>query len=82
MTIRSDLSIRDPEKRPHFQRYALSVIETANAAGVGRDKIYEAIKAGELPAHKLGSRTLILAEDIKIWLAGLPTFCESVRDHG
>ena len=67
--------------KPHQPpKLALSVLETANATGVGRDKIYEAINSGVLPARKLGTRTLILTEDVKIWLAGLPTFCETA--HG
>ena len=67
--------------KPHQAlKLALSVLETANATGVGRDKISEAINSGVLPARKLGTRTLILTEDVKIWLSGLPTFCETA--HG
>lgn len=46
--------------------------EAAKAAGVSRTEIYERMKAGDLPARKLGRRTLILAADLQAYLAGLP----------
>lgn len=38
----------------------------------GKTKIYEAIKQGQLVVHKQGRSTIILAEDYKAFLAGLP----------
>jgi excisionase family DNA binding protein len=51
---------------------ALSIIEAARRAGIGRSSIYEAIGRGELPTRKCGRRTLILADDLKSWVTGLP----------
>ena len=34
--------------------------------------LYEDIAAGILPARKRGNRTIILAEDLKAYLAALP----------
>jgi excisionase family DNA binding protein len=49
-----------------------SVADAVKLSGVGRTALYEEIKAGRLKAHKLGRRTLILADDLQHWLAGLP----------
>ncbi len=51
---------------------ALTIAEAKARAGCGRSTIYEEIKAGRLPARKLGRRTLILATDFSEWLANLP----------
>jgi excisionase family DNA binding protein len=49
-----------------------SVADVVKLSGVGRTVLYEEIKAGRLKAHKLGRRTLILADDLQRWLAALP----------
>lgn len=53
-------------------REALNIAEACAAAGIGRTKIYEAIARGELKARKCGKRTLILKEDLRIFLSSLP----------
>lgn len=40
--------------------------------GIGKTKLYEEIKEGRLIARKVGSRTIILAEDARSWLRALP----------
>lgn len=45
---------------------------SARKAGCGRTKIFEAIKNGDLKAHKLGRKTLIFDADLRRWLASLP----------
>jgi excisionase family DNA binding protein len=54
------------------QPLALSVDKAAAAAGIGRTKIYEAIKLGNLKARKLGRHTVILTDDLKAFLESLP----------
>ena len=56
-----------------MQRLALTVSECTEVAGLGRTKIYQEIKEGRLRAVKLGRGTRILVEDLKHYLAQLPT---------
>jgi excisionase family DNA binding protein len=53
-------------------RLAYSIEEATEAANTGKTALYEALGSGELPAHKRGRRTLILAADLRAWLEKLP----------
>lgn len=50
---------------------AYSPDEAAKLCGIGRTRLYEAIRAGQLPAHKFGRRTVILAESLRAFLDSL-----------
>ena len=54
-------------------REGLSVAEACAVAGIGRTKIYQAITDGSLKARKCGKRTLILRDELRHFLASLPT---------
>jgi excisionase family DNA binding protein len=56
-----------------MEQLALTVTEACAAARIGRTRLYEAIKNGDLVAAKFGRRTLIRVDDLKGWLARLPT---------
>ena len=51
---------------------ALTIAEACAASRIGRTRLYEAIRAGEVCARKHGKRTLILDEDFRSWLESLP----------
>jgi excisionase family DNA binding protein len=54
-------------------RLAYSIYEACGLLSVGRTTLYSAIKKGELKTCKVGRRTLISAEALKLWLETLPT---------
>jgi excisionase family DNA binding protein len=56
-----------------MEQLALTVSEACAAARIGRTSLYEAIKRGDLVAAKYGRKTLIRADDLRAWLASLPT---------
>jgi excisionase family DNA binding protein len=53
--------------------FAHTIEDTALHVKCGRTTIYAAIKSGALKARKIGRRTIILDEDLRGWLASLPT---------
>jgi excisionase family DNA binding protein len=62
MDASQDSGSRSPPK------LALSVLEFADATGLSRSLIYEAIRVGELQSVKIRARRLILFDDGHKWL--------------
>jgi len=58
-----------------------TIAEAVKATGIGRTTIYADLKAGRLAARKRGKRTIILAEDLKSYLASLP-LKQAASRHG
>jgi excisionase family DNA binding protein len=52
---------------------AMTVAEACAAARVGRTVLYELIRDGKLPARKCGRRTVVLVDDLRRWIEGLPS---------
>ncbi len=50
----------------------LTISEACHHSRTGRTALYAAIKSGQLIARKRGSRTMILANDLKQWVESLP----------
>lgn len=52
------------------------------ATGLGRSSIYTAISSGALKARKMGTRTLIMSDDLEAWLNSLPALKPSKANRG
>ena len=55
-----------------WPKLAYSPDEFADSTGLGRTTVYAEIKAMRLKARKVGTRTVITAEDARAYLASLP----------
>lgn len=51
---------------------AFSISDACSVSGLSKSTIYEEIAKGALRARKLGSRTFIMADDLKAWLESQP----------
>ena len=51
---------------------AHTIADAVKISGIGRTSLYELIGAGKLEARKAGNRTLIPAESLRTYIAGLP----------
>ena len=51
---------------------AMTIAEAVRTSGIGRTRIYELMASGEIAARKCGTRTLVLADSLRAYLAGLP----------
>ncbi|MDE4620645.1 DNA-binding protein [Sinorhizobium meliloti] len=51
---------------------AYDIPSAVSASGIGRTKLFEAMKLGKLKARKLGRKTIILPEDLKAFIESLP----------
>ena len=51
---------------------AYSVADVLKVVGISRTKFYELAGNGEIKVRKLGSRSIVLREDLDEFLRGLP----------
>jgi excisionase family DNA binding protein len=56
----------------------LSIPRACEVSGLGRTSLYAAVKSGDLPARKVGRRTIILPDDLDSYLKSLPTVAVDV----
>lgn len=64
------------QQQSNVVRSVFSVDEFCEWAGIGRTKAYAEMKAGKLPAKKVGRRTIILKPDAEQWRNSLPPVWE------
>lgn len=50
-----------------------NVAGAVEASGIGETTLREALRAGDLIAHYVGVKPVILAADLAEWIASLPT---------
>jgi excisionase family DNA binding protein len=58
------------EKIPFSERRALRMDEATQYSGLGKTSIYDAIRAGQIEATKVGRRRLIFRESLDRFLTG------------
>jgi len=51
---------------------AFSIKQISALTGLGKTKIYELIKSSQIPARKIGKRTIVRAADLEAFLSSLP----------
>lgn len=51
---------------------AHTIAEASARSGIGRTVLYHLINSGQLPARKLGRKTLIMDDDLRRCLQSLP----------
>jgi len=62
---------------------AMSIDEVMKAVGIGRTRLFAEIRSERLIARKVGRRTVILKQDLDVWLRQLPRAGRSaVADQG
>ena len=54
-------------------KLSYGINQAVEATSVGRSLLYEEIKAGKLKTFKIGTRTLIAADDLNAWLSSYQT---------
>jgi excisionase family DNA binding protein len=79
------MSKSDPRKVvPLADRLSLSPEEASALTGIGTTRIREAVDDCMLKAHKHGTRTIILPDDLKAWLKAMPLagkMADAVQDR-
>jgi len=51
---------------------AFTIIDACRIGAASRSAIYRAVKRGDLTLRKRGTRSLILADELRRWLQSLP----------
>ena len=83
---RFDAMLGEAESMSQGQGLILNVTQTAKALGVSRTTVYKLVESGALPAKKFASsaevepRTVILVEDLKRYIADLPSADASSKE--
>lgn len=53
-------------------KLAYTVIEAAQALGIGRTFLWRLISEGKIPTRRIGARVIIAAPDLQAFVAALP----------
>lgn len=63
-------AVTDDATKDAVQPLAFSIPQLVAATGLSRTTLYSEIKTGRLRARKVGARTLVLREDVVVFLRG------------
>jgi len=56
----------------HNNKFGMTIEQAVEISGIGRSKIFAAMREGKLPARKSGRRNIILYVDLIKYLESLP----------
>lgn len=59
-----------PSNKPSHERITVSVREAAEMLGIGKNTMYEALHAGQVPCRRLGRRYIIFTQALHEWARG------------
>ena len=60
-----------------MNKFALTVVEAAEAASISRTKVCSEIRTGRLKAIKIGGSTRVRLDDLRAWLESCPVIVPS-----
>jgi excisionase family DNA binding protein len=63
-----------------MQQIAYSIRQLGEITGIGRTTIYAAIRDGHLKARKIRRRTVVLHDDLSVFLNSLPGVAAGTRE--
>jgi excisionase family DNA binding protein len=81
MEVETMGQINDLLRVPLADKLSLSPEQASELSGVGLTRIREAIADRTLVAHKHGTRTLVLPDDLKAWLKSFPLAGDEKKDR-
>jgi excisionase family DNA binding protein len=55
-----------------MEQLLYTIPQCCRLAAIGRTKFYELVARGEIPARKVGKKTLVAAVDLQRWAERLP----------
>ena len=64
----SGRTVREEDMMQQDDVIAYRVEDAVRVSGCARSRLYEAMRDGDLPFRKVGRRTLILRNDLIVWL--------------
>ncbi|MHB9004979.1 MAG: helix-turn-helix domain-containing protein [Coriobacteriia bacterium] len=61
--------IEKPVFFPKKDQLTVSIAKAAELLCLSKSYLYRETRAGHIPAKKVGTRTLFIVEDLKLWIA-------------
>ena len=72
MRRRAEVPTAPADDRARFEPITVRIADAVRMTGIGRSKLYELIKAGELDTVKVGCITLVPVESLRRLVRGEP----------
>lgn len=72
MSARKNDELKDQPTAGAPAPIAVSIAQACQISGLSRASLYREISGGRLPTRKLGTRTLIIVEELRSFLTALP----------